>query len=178
MNYVSWFCILYFIGSFIRLYDCKLFRNCRFWGGMTGVVFVGAACSTVVMAYLANRVGNVNYIFYFTADSNKFIAVALGVSSFLFFKNLNIKNSRVINTIAASTFGVLLIHANGDAMRRWLWKDVLHNVEMYDSPKLVLHVFGSIIGVFVVCTIIDYFRIKFIEKPVFHWMERRGAFDE
>ena len=53
---------------------------------------------------------------------------------------------------------VLLIHANSDTMRRWLWKDVLHNVEMYDSSNFVLHAFCCVIGVFIICSLIDLLR--------------------
>ena len=35
------------------------------------------------------------------------------------------KHVKLINTISASTFGVLLIHANSDFMRQWLWNDTI-----------------------------------------------------
>ena len=104
--------------------------------------------------------------FYFVSDSNKILAVLTAFSGFMFFKNIKIRYNKLINTVAASTFGVLQIHANSDAMRRWLWQDLLNNVEMYDSEWLVLHAFGSVIGVFVICTAIDYLRIRLIEVPV------------
>ena len=107
------------------------------------------------------------------ADSNKILAFLTALSAFCFFKNLNIKNSKFINTVAASTFGVLLIHANSDAMRQWLWKDTLNNVGMYDSNLIYLHAFASVIGVFVVCTIIDIFRRKLIEDPFFRWFDKK-----
>lgn len=46
----------------------------------------------------------------------------LAVFAFLMFKNIQIPYNKGINTVAASTFGVLLIHANSDAMRKWLCK--------------------------------------------------------
>lgn len=33
MNYVSWFIVLYFIASYIRLYPKKIFGNAKFWLG-------------------------------------------------------------------------------------------------------------------------------------------------
>ena len=88
------------------------------------------------------------------------------LSSFLFFKNVKIRYNSFINTVAASTFGVLCIHANSDAMRKWLWHDVLNNGGMYGSQWLVVHAFVSVAGVFVVCTVIDYLRIRCLEKPI------------
>ena len=78
----------------------------------------------------------------------------------------------MINTVAASTFGVLMIHANSDAMRQWLWRDLLHNADMYNSNYFVLHMFGCTIGIFVVCTLIDMIRIRLVERPFVKWVER------
>ena len=102
---------------------------------------------------------------FLVTDSNTFLVPTTGLSVFMYLKNLNIKNSKFINTVAASAFGVLLIHANSDTMRRWLWQDVLHNVEVYSTDYLVPHAILSVIVIYVVCTCIDYLRIKFIEKP-------------
>jgi hypothetical protein len=85
----------------------------------------------------------------------------------MFFKNLKMKPSRFINTVAASAFGVLLIHANSDYMRQWLWGDLLDNVRAYSSPYLALHAVGSVIAVYVICTVIDLLRIRLIERPFF-----------
>lgn len=34
MNYVSWFIVLYFMASFIRIYDIEIFNRGKMWGGM------------------------------------------------------------------------------------------------------------------------------------------------
>lgn len=51
----------------------------------------------------------------------------------MLFKNMNIKYNKVINFIASSTFGVLLIHANSNTMRQFLWKDICNVVGSYNS---------------------------------------------
>ena len=78
----------------------------------------------------------------------------------------------MINTIGAATFGVLLIHANSDAMRQWLWKDMLNNVGVYDKVWMPLHAIGSVIVIYIVCTAIDYLRIRFVEKPFFELWDK------
>ena len=110
----------------------------------------------------------------FVADSNTFLAVATGVCAFMFFKNLKIKYYKVINAFAASTFGVLLIHANSEALRQWLWKDTIDCVGHYDAKLMPLYAIGCVLGIFVACSLIDMIRIWFIEKPFFkawdkHW---------
>ena len=100
------------------------------------------------------------------ADSNKVLALATGVSAFLFFKNLKIGYSKAINTIAASTFGVLLIHANSDTMRRWLWQDTVNNVGAYASGDVVIHAIVSVILIYAGCTLIDIIRIRITSRFV------------
>ncbi len=167
MNYVSWFVVIYFIGSYIRLYDKEVFSNTRFWGWCTVMVFLVSIASVICMTYIGVRLERKGTEYWFLADSNKFLAVVLALSAFMFFKNVKIKNSKFINTVAASSFGVLMIHANCDAMRKWLWQDVLDNVGMYDSDWLLFHAVGSVLAIYIICTVIDYFRIRFIEKPFF-----------
>lgn len=95
------------------------------------------------------------------------MALVTAVCSFMLFKNLKIKQSKVINLMGASTFGVLLIHANSDAMRQWLWKDILENVSWFESPYLWVHATLSVLVIFILCVFIDQIRIRFIEKPFF-----------
>ena len=132
MNYVSWFIVLYFVGSYIRLYPKKCFDNAKLWGFITLAVIIVASASVVLLAYVDKHITDA-YPFMFVVDSNTLLAFLLGVSSFMFFKNLKIRYSKFVNSVAATCFGVLLIHANSDMMRNWLWVDVLKNKSMYES---------------------------------------------
>lgn len=170
MNYVSWFIVLYIIASYIRLHPKKVFENTKLWGFMTLVSIILSIISVIACAWLTTK--RQFSMYFFVADSNTFLAVLTGASSFLFFKNIKIKNSRFVNMVAVSTFGVLLIHAHSDTMRQWLWKDVLNNVCYYGSAYMPLHVIGSVVGIFVICTAIDQLRIHFIEKPFFKLWDR------
>ena len=174
MNYVSWFMVLYFIASYIRLYPKKLFDNTKFWGWMTLVSFALSAISVLSATWLGTRLGR-NLSYFFVQDSNTFLAVTSGACSFLLFKNLKIPYNKFINTVAGSTFGVLCIHAHSDAMRQWLWRDTLNNVGMYASPYMHLLAIGGVLGVFILCNLIDHVRIVAIEKPFFRWWDKHWA---
>lgn len=173
MNYVSWFICLYFIAAYIRLYPKTVFEKAKLWGVCTVVLAILCILSVLCCAWIGARIDK-QIAFYFVTDSNTFLAVCIGVSSFLFFKNLKIKQSRVINTIAASTFGVLLIHANSDTMRKWLWQTVLNVKGAFSlsTPLLVLHAILSVLGVFTVCVIIDQIRIRTVEKSILDKAEK------
>ena len=165
MNYVSWFIVLYFIASYIRLYPEKIFERTGLWGGLSLLFIVLSLLSVLVCTWLGNKLGR--FLSYtFVSDSNTLLAVATGLATFLFFKNIKLKQNRFINMVSGTTFGVLLIHAAGDSMRKWLWKDVLQVTDMYGNKFMPLHAIGSVIGVFIFCSAIDLLRINLIEKPL------------
>lgn len=160
-NYITWFSILYVIASYIRLYPKEWFSDVKVTGSIAGVSLLLSWASVAVLAALSRIIGKgVGICYFLVADSNKVLALATGISGFLFFKNLKIGYSKVINTIAASTFGVLLIHANSDTMRRWLWVDVCNNVGAYETGNVVVHAVLTVMIVYVLCTSIDIIRIK------------------
>lgn len=166
-NYVTWFSVLYIIASYVRKYPNKWFDNTRLWGIMGVVALLLSWASVVVLAFVAPHLGkNISWSYYFVSDSNKVLALATGFCTFMFFRNLHFYN-KTINKISAATFGVLLIHANSDTMRQWLWKDTLNNVGFYGTNMMVIHAVCAVIGVYIVCTAIDMLRIKYIEKPFF-----------
>lgn len=172
MNYVSWYCVLYFIASYIRLHPKRIFDNKKFWGATTVGLLIVDAISVVACVWLGTKIGR-NMAYGFVSDSNAFLAVVTGVSAFMYFKNVKLKYNKLINTVSATTFGVLLIHANGDAMRRWLWQDVLNNVEVYDSAWMPIHAAVSVIAIFCVCSVIDLMRIHFVETPFFNVWDKK-----
>lgn len=65
------------------------------------------------------------------SGSNTFLALAISICSFMYFKNLKIRYSKLINIIGGSTFGVLCIHANSDTMITWLWRNLLNVSDAY-----------------------------------------------
>lgn len=101
------------------------------------------------------------------------MAVITSVCMFMYFKDLPIRNSRLINTVASCMFGVLLIHANSDTMRQWLWCDMLDNVGWFATDYAVLHALVSVAGIFVVCVVIDVLRQRFVEKSLFKILDKR-----
>ncbi len=172
MNYVTWFCILYFISSYIRLYGLFPSLSNKKWGLITLAMLCLSMLSVLAMLYL-NK-----HPYRLVSDSNAIFAVLTSIAAFMFFKDWRIPQSRFINTVATCTFGVLLIHAQSDTMRKWLWQDVLNNAGQYGTDTMIWHAVGSVLAVFAVCAIIDYARIVVLEKPLFvnigRFLEKRG----
>ncbi len=166
MNYVIWFDILYLISSYIRIYGFFEKIGYKKWGWITLLSILISISS--VLAIIIWDLSAPAY--YFVSDSNAILAVIVGVCSFMFFKTIPIKYNKWINAFGASTFGVLLIHANSDTMRHWLWKDTLNNVGHY-ADNIYLHSIISVLCIFLICSIIDHIRLRFIEKPLFRVLD-------
>ena len=162
MNYVSWFIFIYFIASYVRKYGVWRENNSILWGMITICSILLAIISVVVVVYITNG----SHAYYFVGEVNRPLALLVGVVSFIFFKSLQIKNSKIINIIGSCTFGVFLIHTR---LSSFLWRDIFKNENLYDSVICSVLV---VLLVYIVCTMIDVFRIYFIEIPLFKRIEK------
>lgn len=160
-NYVEWFCVLFILASYIRLHPEPIFKNRKLWGWVS-LTAIGLSCLSVFFCIWAKAYFHLEFLgpYWFVSDSNKLLAVAVALSSFLWVKNLDLKPNPVINTIAATTFGVFLIHTNSDAMREWLWVDTLNVAGQYSTSwgSVLSHSFGCVVLVFAICSLLDYCR--------------------
>ena len=166
LNYISLYFVIYLIGAYIKLYPEKIFYRKKIINLILISLIIIDILSILVCIYFGYKI-NVQMAYYFINDSNKILAILTSITLFLCFKNMNIGYSKFINTVARSTFGVLLIHSNTETMRNFLWRKLLNNVSIYETNSIYIHAILSIIGVFVICIIIDYIRIKLIEEKFF-----------
>lgn len=155
-NYVIWFSIIYIIASYLRFYPFK-FKD-SFWGWMSILSILLSLLSIVFSIWYGL------FPYFFVTDSNAPLAVVISVSSFMYFKDIKLKYTKWINIMGGSIFGILLIHTNSDVMRQWLWVDTLNNVGWYYSDYKYLHAIISVLGVFIICFIIEQFRQRCVEK--------------
>jgi peptidoglycan/LPS O-acetylase OafA/YrhL len=170
-NYFGWAITMYLVGGYIKLYNNKFFDCKLIWFIISVFCTILIWASELVVDFVGVKFGFKDWM-YMMSNANKFPVFIMALSIFLFFKNIKITSNKIINTIAASSFGVLLIHANSDMMRQWLWKDLLKNTAYFDSKYLWIHMIISVASIYCICTIIDIFRIKFIENQIFHYAQR------
>ena len=173
-NYVTWFGVIYLIASYIRMYPHQCFENKKLWVAVMVAAIILSILSVIVLIFI----GKGEY--FFMSDSNKVFAVVVAVSSFISIKNIHIPYNKIINAIGGSTFGVLLIHANSDAMRQWLWKDCFDCVGHYNLTFLQFIGFsiGVVLTIFFSCILIDRIRKKIIEEPFFKWYDKKPRFSK
>ncbi|PMC10328.1 acyltransferase family protein [Hoylesella timonensis] len=168
-EYLGWYVTVYLIGSWIRLYPQEWMTNQKKVVVILVINYLLVVASILAMFYFGLQKHQIIQwdIYYFVSDSNKVFAVTMSVLLFCFFKNINIGYNKSINKIAATVFGVFLIHTSGDAMRHFLWNDLLKTPEHYYSDTLFLHAIFSVLIIFAIGSLIDRIRTIFIEKPLF-----------
>ena len=68
--------------------------------------------------------------------------------------------------ISKATFGVYLIHDN-PLFYKYMWENIIHTKEIYNMPSFIPLSVMSILLLYTVCTVIEIFREKYIEKTLF-----------
>lgn len=162
-NELIWLIVIYFLSAYIRKYDCNILKNDKIRAIGIIIVIVMMNVIMVILELLSTRISVLSEkIYYFNNLKSPFILI-LTVLIFLIFKNLNIRNSNVINKIASTTFGIYLVHENV-FLRDIIWKDVVQGSKFINSPLLILNAIGGVLGVFLISMIIDLVVEKLIIK--------------
>lgn len=108
---------------------------------------------------------------FITAFDTAIPIPAEATAIFLIFGSMDIKHNETINKIAATTFGVYLIH---DSIygRSLIWRGILKvDTFWYQSIFFPVSALCLVVVVFAVCSMIDLLRIKFIEPKMLKIVE-------
>lgn len=160
------FSYLYAIGAYIRIYCKKTYRHVSKIAVYTYLLYM---LSSILFDLLSLKYNFfINKVFYFCDEKSIFLLI-ISISLLLYFKDFNLKYNKYINYIGATTFGIYLMHDN-NYVRHFLWQNIFQNYIYYNTNFLVLHAIISILMVFVFCSFIDFLRLKFIEKPLFRYL--------
>lgn len=174
---LGWYITMYAIGGYIRTYPIKLLENTKATGALTILSLLLCFASILCIDFVNYKLNRTFPPYFMFVDAQKILALVLAVFSFCFFKNIKIKNSKIINTISLTTLDVLLIHANGDTMRRFLWQDLLNIKGHYTDSCLPFYAIGSVLAIYIVCVLIGLARIYLLEKPVLKKLNNHDKFN-
>lgn len=116
---------------------------------------------------------NNNSIFMINLIAGKFgrhsiLFFANSIFMFYIFKNIKLKNSKFINIIASTTFGIYLFHENQifsirNYIYNWTQKNIFKQISIANSNYLLIFYVVEILGIFGIGIIIDLIR-QFIFK--------------
>ena len=162
-NDLTWFVFVYLIGGYIRKFG--LFENLS-----TGKNVVGAIVAVLMefvvatifdffsLSGLIYGVSNRNYFY----EMNHITALCTSVMIFLCFSRINIKNNRIINCIAITTFGIYLLHDN-QCIQHYLWNDIICAMRFDDSALLIPYSLAVVLIIFMCCGMIEFVRKKIFD---------------
>lgn len=158
---------IYLIGAYIRKYPKAFYKNKKLTFSTGLMIYLAAFLSEIMILFVSKSHAKlIDYVEYFR-DMNSVPLIIASVFTFLFFKELNVKNSKLINTFAASTLSVYLIHCNyfiGPQLIVWTLSLCSFNGQLQSS--LLIGILTSVI-LFIGSVAIDYARIHLLEKPLF-----------
>lgn len=146
-----WFCTLYIIAGYIQLYPNQ-FTN------------------KFLLAFIISILSFIVIILFYTLGHiclwglKDIVCLICSISLFCTFKNIKIKNNKIINFISSTTLGIYLIHDNL-LIRPMLWKNWL-NVSFHAlNNNFWIFAISAVILVFVTCSLIEMIR-RLIEKNI------------
>lgn len=171
MNALLWFLFLYLLAGYIRLYfdDTKRTGKQYFIGSMG--IFILTYAITIVVDLLCIKWPSFNKYTTYLYGMNRLPILIISVLIFLTFKNIKMKNIKIINIISSATFGVYLIHDN-PLTRVFLWKSLFKNATFQYSSFLVPYSIICILLVYVCSTIVELIRINLLEKNLLKGYDR------
>ncbi len=166
---LGWYITAYLIGGYIRLHFSPKHSELRIGLIMTICSMILVCASIIIIDYIRIKEPGFVKADHMVYGCNKILAVMFAASLVILFKNINIGYSRFINTVSSATFGVLLIHANSNTMRRFLWVDQFQNTSWYNVPlkDAALRAICVVAIIYVSCVILDLIRQKLLEAPLF-----------
>jgi hypothetical protein len=160
------FAFLYLIGGYIKKYYSIGINKKKYlliYFICTALIFLG----NLVLTIITKR-----NIFMFH-DYNNVLVFISSIAFFMYFKEIKIKSIK-INKISSLVFGVYLIHDH-HYVRNYIYSNIFHTQQLYHSNLFIIYAILSITIIFIVCTIIEYVRVKVFEK-LEDWVLKRNVF--
>lgn len=166
---VMWFVILYMIGAYMSVYG---FVTMLYRVRCTVLYLLCAGATYGVMLFvrhLYQTTGNWEASMTYPYHYN-YVLTLLGAMAFLsIFESMKFKEgkmSRILRRLGSCTFGVYLIHEH--SALRYLWPTWFHTEEFIGRPVFLLHMIGTVLTVFFVCTLIEFIR-QLIVSAFYKW---------
>lgn len=116
---VSWYVTVYLIGAYLRLHPIK-WDNFKYGFALSSILIFMASLNIIIVDITMAKFQRGIHFYHFIAQANSCGSILIAIFLFIMFKNIKVKQSKIINRIASTTLGVLLIHANSGIMRQFL----------------------------------------------------------
>lgn len=157
---------MYIIGSGLRRFSWE-FSIKSIWG----LFFVSFACTEAL--YLLDTIPFLATAHGYVGAYNSVFNVLTSVALFFLFSKITVQ-SQWVNRFAASALAVFLIHGDYNIMD-YLFNELLKVPQYYQFTLWPVLFIICILGVYIVCAIIDMVKRKLLDKPI-NWIFDRIKF--
>ena len=160
---IVYFAFVYAIGVYIRLYFKDKINN-EYHNKYRNICLLILLLTLIsistleIIGIVTNKVVFIKQSQYFV----KLFSIPLAVAMFLSFATMKPFFNRYVNIVAGTVLGVYLIHEN-IFLRRIIWDYILPNVDYIMSNWYVLFYIVKIVSIFIVGSVIDLLRKRYIE---------------
>lgn len=139
-----------FIGLYIlaRYTRTHVDRKVTAWGG---VIYILSVITNTIMYFFMRKLGIGIDIYSYVNP----IVILGSLGLLLWFSNLKIRHSKVINWIAKSSFGVFLIHTNPNICEPIFKMLMIHVYENYNGIICLVATFLTLLAIFVLGILFD-----------------------
>ena len=168
-----YYIFIYCIGAYIGLYEKDILISKK-----KSFIFFVLSILVTVLTIIILHILKLKYVNIYTFGIKRIFRTHqsifmffIGLFMFLNFKNINIENNKIINTISSCTLGVYLIHENY-FVRKWIWKGFLKLSSIQYEPKVIIYILLSCLILFGICIVIELIRKKTIEKLYMKYIEK------
>lgn len=155
-----WLIIVYFIGAYIRLYDIK-FLNTKTKAIKTALISFGAMVFSIGFIYLFRnsfaKIGLEEYAYLY--KPNNVFMMLLSMSVFQYFKQIKIKEIKVINVLASTSLGIYMLHDG--LFCTILWQNILDTKTRLEGPLPICYIIATTIIIYIIGVIVDLIRQLF-----------------
>lgn len=167
-NNLIWFIFLYLLGAYIKLY-IKITYDKK-WTIYALVSFIVALLLIIVLYRL-----KIDYNIIF--GEYKYPTLLISIVLFLSFLNLKINNSKIINTIGKSTFGIYLLHDHM-ILKNYIWNKLFKVNELYYQKTFITKSIIIALIIFASFSLIEYIRMIIENKIILIIDKRKGETNE
>lgn len=141
-----WFCVLYLLGGYVRIYGANLINNKV---GLMLFISSGLLCclSRFTLLHVLNSLGkNISYAdIWYNYNSIPVIIASIGL--IYCFMKIKIKTKtarRIITFLSVNSLGIYLFHEQS-VLKRILWQEILHVDNAWNSWIFLAYLFFSIV---------------------------------
>ena len=141
---------LYLIGAYIRKYKDEYIPKYK-----TLLIYIICVIATVLLSICTKRSA-----FIYSTVFNLIGSISL----FLTFKNIKMKDSRIINYLSTFTFSTYIIHENS-FISKFLYRNIFKCDNYYNDSYMIFNYIYTVLGIYILCILVEIVR-RFIMKKL------------